>query len=147
MKIKLTLIACLLPLTIMAQKKVNGGTVLNTDSTGNILKDSYGQLVEKISLHQNWVTVGNSYGKLQRTKIVTILNKGKPKHRHDWVLKVPLLNPIKCTALHDEAGCPDSWPDDYRICTLCLRHENIKITYKWITNNDQYDTSLKKIVH
>lgn len=75
----------------------------------------------------------------------TVLNKGHEIHSHEWAYKKKVISNISCCVYHGETGCPDNWPNDFRICSACLRHENIRITYYSVEVPDKYEEALKKI--
>lgn len=75
----------------------------------------------------------------------TVLNKGNVSHTHEWAYKKKVISNIFCAVYHGETGCPDNWPNDFRICSGCLRHENIRTSYYSVEVPDKYEESVKKI--
>jgi len=75
----------------------------------------------------------------------TVLNNGNASHSHEWAYKKKVLSNISCAVYHGETGCPDNWPNDFRICSGCLRHENIRTSYYSVEVPDKYEEAVKKI--
>ena len=75
----------------------------------------------------------------------TVLNRGDVSHNHEWAYKKKVISNISCAVYHGETGCPDNWPNDFRICSGCLRHENIRTSYYSIEVPDKYEEAVKKI--
>ena len=75
----------------------------------------------------------------------TVLNNGNKRHIHEWAYKKKVISNISCAVYHGETGCPDNWPNDFRICPGCLRHENIRTSYYSVEVPDKYEEAVKKI--
>lgn len=75
----------------------------------------------------------------------TVLNVGNEIHLHEWVYKTKVFSNVSCAVYHGELGCPNNWPNDFRICSGCLRHENISKTYYSVEVPDKYEEAVKKI--
>lgn len=52
---------------------------------------------------------------------------------------------IGCCVIHDAAGCPDAWSNEKKICTICLKHVQIKETRTVIKLQDDYEIALEKL--
>lgn len=50
-----------------------------------------------------------------------------------------------CLVEHGELGCPDKWSNEKKICTICLKHIQIKETRTAIKLQDDYEIALKKL--
>lgn len=75
----------------------------------------------------------------------TVLNIGNKTHSHEWIYKKIMFSNGSCAVYHGEFGCPNNWSNDFRICQVCLRHENIRTTYYSVEVQDKYEEAVKKI--
>lgn len=71
-----------------------------------------------------------------------ILNVGSIKCKHDFKIQEKTI--IPCNAVHGIEGCPNNWVNETKICIICSRQENYKITYKWLKTDNNKGT-LEKI--
>lgn len=76
-----------------------------------------------------------------------ILFKGLLRCNHKWAVKETPISYISCAVMHDDTGCPNNWLNEYRICTICLRHENIKETRYVVYPKDEYTEYFNKLKH
>lgn len=52
---------------------------------------------------------------------------------------------VGCLVYHGPAGCPDKWEHFKAICTICLRHIEVKET-RWVEQlKDEYAEALEKL--
>lgn len=93
--------------------------------------------------------IGNTYSNRDIEVVsrydTTILNVGNPNCRHEWVVKKHIFNPSACAVNHGPSGCPNDWTNEYRICRICLRHENIKETRTEVSKPNDYEALIEKI--
>lgn len=84
---------------------------------------------------------------IESTTDTTVLNSGDQNtiHIHEWAYKKQLLSTVSCTVYHGDLGCPNNWPVSFRICSICLRHEEISTTYRYVDKVDKYEETLKMI--
>lgn len=75
----------------------------------------------------------------------TVLNKGNKDCDHKWAVKIKEISMISCAVMHGAEGCSNNWKNDLRICTECLRHEQITETRTTKTKADKYQEALNKL--
>lgn len=80
----------------------------------------------------------------------TILYKGAEDCNHVFagkqVYEGMFSSPgVSCCVMHDAAGCPDAWSNEKKICTICLKHIQIKETRTVIKLQDDYEIALEKL--
>lgn len=139
MKHSLTILLLLCSMAVMGQTKIDS---LKKYIIGSGLKYECGELVP---------IPGNSkavfYSDIQSTTDTTVLNSGDQTtiHAHEWAYKKQVFSTGSCAVYHGDLGCPDNWPVSFRICSLCLRHEKISTTYRYVDKVDRYEEALKRI--
>lgn len=52
---------------------------------------------------------------------------------------------IECLVWHGATGCPDKWMNENSICTVCLRHINIKESRTVEIPVDEYQQALDRL--
>ena len=87
------------------------------------------------------------YSDIESDTDTTVLNSGDATtiHLHEWAYNKMQFSRNTCAVYHGDLGCPNNWPVSFRICSLCLRHEKISTTYRYVYKVDKYDENLKKI--
>ena len=95
-----------------------------------------------------------SYGLFDRNvKVISkydtiILYKGEDNCSHLFAGKQVyegIFSMSTCCVVHDAAGCPDAWSNEKKICTICLKHIQIKETRTVIKLQDDYEIALEKL--
>jgi hypothetical protein len=79
----------------------------------------------------------------------TILYKGEDNCIHLFAAKQVYEGTFgglsSCCVLHDAAGCPDAWSNEKKICTICLKHIQIKETRTAIKLQDEYELAVERL--
>lgn len=96
--------------------------------------DSFGVFADIVRLNVEWESK-------YETKV---LNEGNKDCQHNWVQKRVPFSGISCAVYHDARGCPNDWKNDFRVCKICLRHENI-IENRVAIKTDSYEDIVSKI--
>lgn len=95
------------------------------------------------------ITTGGQYFRLDVEVVsrydTTVLNAGSPNCTHEWVMKKRVFSPFACAVGHGPSGCPNDWTNEYRICRICLRHENIKEIRTEVSKPNDYEALVEKI--
>lgn len=81
---------------------------------------------------------------LPATDTTIVLNKGNTACIHEFVEQKPMTHSNWSNAVYIDPEQDRFW-EVFRICKLCLRHEQIKYHAEWVLDKDEYGELLKKI--
>lgn len=91
-------------------------------------------------------SVAIGYLKVVSTYDTTVLFNGIDTifHPPHWVYK-DNANPKLCPTTNDPTGCPGSWLDEERICTICLQYEHIVEKRQVVYAKDEFEAALQRM--
>jgi len=75
----------------------------------------------------------------------TILYKGFDTCKHNFVSEKKPLSATTCAVSHGITGCPADWINEKQICTICLKHIQVKEKRDVEQLKDEYTTALEKL--
>lgn len=154
MKHSLTILLLLCSMAVIGQSKFDNKLNTSPISQSLTLKlDSVYRIGSGLKYEgaELMPTPGNSksifYRDIESKTDTTVLNSGDTTiiHAHEWAYKKQVFSTISCSVYHGDLGCPNNWPVSFRICSLCLRHEKISTTYRYVDKVDNYEEALKRI--